>query len=414
MGRAPDPQRGLTRRVLLGGLALLPGLGLLLNRRARASGPARLVVVWNNGGWDPTYVFDPHFGSSVIAGDSTATLGTAGGVSFADSARRPSVRGFFERYGARSVVVNGVSVGSISHDGSTRLVLTGQRGQAPDLLAQVAQGVGSSLAMPYVALSGPRFPGALGQVLVPLNNTLGGVLRGESPAESATDPEVEAEILAWLREEVDPETAGEKSLRADEALDRWASLLPSAGALELPEPVTASALLALGTELLSGGLCAALSMQVPTPVLSQWDSHSHNDLNQSAAFENLFAVLTALAQGLEAAPGSGGGSLLDETTVLVLSEMGRTPVLNRVQGKDHWPTTSALVFGAGVAGGQVVGATDEALVAAPVDPGTGEASDSGVRTTCAGLLAAVLQGFGLDPAEQYPDAQPLTAILSDP
>ena len=58
--------------------------------------------------------------------------------------------------------------------------------------------------------------------------------------------------------------------------------------------------------------------------------------------------------------------LLDETLVLVTSEMGRTPKIGDVRsggtagaGRDHWTACmSVLMAGAGVRGGQVVGETD--------------------------------------------------------
>lgn len=97
--------------------------------------------------------------------------------------------------------------------------------------------------------------------------------------------------------------------------------------------------------------------------------------------------------------------------MLVLSEMGRTPVLNPSAGKDHWPYTSAMVLGAGVAGGRVLGATDETLAAAPVDYGSGEASASGARLSCASLLAGVLQCLDIDPGGAFPDDAPFDALL---
>ncbi|MFO0867739.1 MAG: DUF1501 domain-containing protein [Pirellulales bacterium] len=51
--------------------------------------------------------------------------------------------------------------------------------------------------------------------------------------------------------------------------------------------------------------------------------------------------------------------LLDETLVCFLTEMGRTPRLNKWQGRDHWSRAMSIVLaGAGVPGGQVVGQTD--------------------------------------------------------
>jgi len=51
--------------------------------------------------------------------------------------------------------------------------------------------------------------------------------------------------------------------------------------------------------------------------------------------------------------------LLDTTLVLVMGEFGRTPVINKNAGRGHWtPVMSMLAAGAGVPGGQVIGATD--------------------------------------------------------
>jgi hypothetical protein len=51
--------------------------------------------------------------------------------------------------------------------------------------------------------------------------------------------------------------------------------------------------------------------------------------------------------------------LLDETLVCFVTEFGRTPKVNERQGRDHWTHAFSLAFaGAGVPGGQVVGATD--------------------------------------------------------
>lgn len=51
--------------------------------------------------------------------------------------------------------------------------------------------------------------------------------------------------------------------------------------------------------------------------------------------------------------------LLDTTMVLLLGEFGRTPKINPGGGRDHWPhAMSVLMAGAGIPGGQIVGATD--------------------------------------------------------
>jgi hypothetical protein len=51
--------------------------------------------------------------------------------------------------------------------------------------------------------------------------------------------------------------------------------------------------------------------------------------------------------------------LLDDTLVVACGEFGRTPRINHAGGRDHWPHVwSGLVAGGGVAGGQVLGASD--------------------------------------------------------
>jgi len=50
---------------------------------------------------------------------------------------------------------------------------------------------------------------------------------------------------------------------------------------------------------------------------------------------------------------------LDNTLVVLLGEFGRTPKINEKGGRDHWSfAMSVLMAGAGIPGGQIVGATD--------------------------------------------------------
>jgi len=146
------------------------------------------------------------------------------------------------------------------------------------------------------------------------------------------------------------------------------------------------------------------------PFMSQWDSHTNNHFYQDRNFEHLFGELAQLMSRLEALPDpSGAGSLADVTTVLVMSEMGRTPVQNATGGKDHWPYTSLMVIGPGVAGGRVLGATNQALVGQPIDLGSGEPTPTGDVLTPAALGAGLLQHLGADPAAHFPDVAPFAS-----
>jgi hypothetical protein len=59
--------------------------------------------------------------------------------------------------------------------------------------------------------------------------------------------------------------------------------------------------------------------------------------------------------------------LLEDVTVVVWGEFGRTPRLNKDGGRDHWPDTqSILLAGGGMPGGRVLGTTDR-IGGTPVD-----------------------------------------------
>jgi hypothetical protein len=64
--------------------------------------------------------------------------------------------------------------------------------------------------------------------------------------------------------------------------------------------------------------------------------------------------LSALLEDMDAR------GLLDETLVCFVTEMGRTPRINKWGGRDHWGRAMSIDFaGAGVPGGQIIGATNK-------------------------------------------------------
>jgi uncharacterized protein (DUF1501 family) len=145
-------------------------------------------------------------------------------------------------------------------------------------------------------------------------------------------------------------------------------------------------------------------------VLFRSDTHDTNT-DQAAAHDELYAGVTQLADKLAAKPGARQGStMLDETVVLVMSEFSRTPKLNAQLGKDHWPVTSALVFGGGVAGGRAYGGTSPTLEAQRIDYATGAPSDSGHNLEAKNFAAGILSLCGVDPATHLPSTEAFDVI----
>ena len=65
--------------------------------------------------------------------------------------------------------------------------------------------------------------------------------------------------------------------------------------------------------------------------------------------------------------------LLADTLVCFVTEFGRTPRLNKFQGRDHWTNAYSIAFaGAGVPGGQIIGSSDKDGGHAATDPQTPE------------------------------------------
>jgi hypothetical protein len=94
-------------------------------------------------------------------------------------------------------------------------------------------------------------------------------------------------------------------------------------------------------------------VRVVTLSYGRWDSHSKNfDLVRDHGGK-LDQCLTALIEDLEQR------GMLEDVSIVVWGEFGRTPRINKNAGRDHWPNVScALLAGGGIRAGQAIGATN--------------------------------------------------------
>lgn len=419
-----------TRRRVLAGIGGLGGLGGLagLPRLARAASGTpgrRFVFVLAPGGWDVTRVFVPAFDNAAVAMESVAEPWTIGGLSLVDHPARPSVRSFFEQWHERSVVLNGLLVRSIAHEICMMISLTGDTsGARPDWATLLGAADADRFVIPHLVLAGPAFPGDQGVVV------------GRAGEDGQLDRLVDGSAVTLA-----DGAAGGPSVAAEGVLDRFvaaraqarADAARSTGARTLLGQVAAAGQYAgrvkvTGADVrFSGGSRLAERAQVAVDVLAAgvarcvtvaadpgelgWDSHTDNDQNQSPLWEDLFDGLGALVAALEDAPSPDGGTLADDTVVVVLSELGRAPGINSFNGKDHWPYTSAMLVGRGLVGSRVVGAFDERYYGVPVDPGSGEVAADGPLLTAEALGATLLALGGVDPGPLVPGFDPITGLF---
>jgi Protein of unknown function (DUF1501) len=118
--------------------------------------------------------------------------------------------------------------------------------------------------------------------------------------------------------------------------------------------------------------------------LGGWDTHVKNHEIHRARARELDPAFASLLRDLERR------QLLDRTVVLCCGEFGRTPKVNPLGGRDHWPNGFSLALaGGGLRGGLAIGQTDPEGLKDPVRPSTIE-----------DVHATILTALGLDPARE--------------
>lgn len=384
-------RRGWLAATGLGLAFALPPLPARAARRRGAERSPALVTIWLAGGPSQLETFDPHPGSP--SGGPTRAIDTRlPGVRIA--ADYPRLADVLDRF---AVVRSCVSKEG-DHERGAYAVKTGYR---PDpVLRHPALGAIAAHALPaegleipsFVALGNDGFPsrgGYLGAMLDPYRVTMPG-LAGQNLVPHAGGGRQERRLAALetvsrtfaagraepVRRTLHDHTLGEAlALMASEQLVAFAIA---------DEPAVVRD--AYGDTAFGRG-CLVARRLVETGVraidvtLQGFDTHADNFGGHTALAATLDPALAALVTDLE------DRDLLASTVVTVMGEFGRTPAINPLSGRDHWPHGfSCLLAGGRIATGQVVGATDpEGRARVPEDP-----------VDIADLSATVLAALGID------------------
>jgi len=248
---------------------------------------------------------------------------------------------------------------------------------------------------PYGGLLGPRFDpvctrvGANGELLFQPNGVRADTL-GFAPAGAELGPDVTLDRLdsrAGLLDQLEAERrrAGEAAAEYDAARRRALDLVTSdrfRQALDVrAEPAAVrdrygwnlfGQSVLMSRRLVEAGVPLVTAIwdctkEGPDIATLGWDTHwDHFQACEGWLLPGLDRALSALLDDLAAR------GLMDETLVICLSEMGRTPQVNGRAGRDHWVGSYCALFaGAGVQPGAVHGRSDRlgAYVAdGPVSP----------------------------------------------
>jgi hypothetical protein len=382
LGNSRDCQ-SVSRRSFLQ-IGALAGLGvslpLALSARRAFGAPAKetnCILIWTQGGTSHHDTFDPKPNAPVSVKGEFGVIDTAvPGVQFTEIL--PTFAKELKRFG----VLRGWNPQNGSHGTADQYVMSGRKfNQAlhyPCYGSVVSYHKGFKSALPPFVQLGTnidrRFGGGSGGVLGMSHN----------PFEIAADPSSEKFTVRDISppsgitsERIDKRR---KMLSEVDALQREAELQPEAfstldkhyqtaiNMITAPETKGAFNLAAESPELREaygknkfGQSCLfarrliEAGVRFVTVTDGGWDTHANNFKSlKDSRIPPVDKALPRLVIDLEER------GLLDSTLVIWLTDFGRTPKINSASGRDHWASTGfAIMAGAGVPGGAVLGATDD-------------------------------------------------------
>ncbi|HEY2586042.1 MAG TPA: DUF1501 domain-containing protein [Tepidisphaeraceae bacterium] len=387
---------GVARRDFLKlGLGSLAGLGfvdLLRHRalaadwggaakpKAGAAGNINCILIWLDGGPSHYETFDPKPDAPAeIRGELKPIRTKTPGVHFCESL--PKLAGASDKF----TVIRSVCHKDPNHGGGNHYMMTGSPTPVPvgcgafvtfhpsygsvvSYTRGVRNGLPAYMSLPQMSRSGgPNFLGArhapfiisgdpnrkdfkVRDVVLP---------RGISEGRSESRRHLRAE-LDRMRRFIDA-AADDPAVGFDDFYRQGVDLVTSPKAQAafdiLTEPDATRDLYGrtdFGQRLLLCRRLVEVGVSFVTCYFGGWDHHtkifeSFRGPNAAKLDQGIAGLMTDLAQR----------GLLENTLVLCLGEFGRTPKVNKDAGRDHWPhAMSILAAGAGIPGGQVVGATD--------------------------------------------------------
>ncbi len=382
------------RRQFLAASALpwLTPLGTALARAAEKEkrDTKSVVVLWMSGGPSQLETFDPKPGTDIAAG--TKAIGTAAkGVQLAAGLEQLADQM------AHVALVRSLTSKEGDHERGTYRVKTGFELDAT--VAHPALGAIVCHALPSAGVDIPRHVSILPNAWPARGGALGAeydAFKVFDPAEPVPDtkPQVSAERfeqrLADLKvvEEAFAKGRGGRAAATGHAdtVARARKMMSSDQLKAFDVSRESEAVrkeygnTAFGRGCLAARRLIEVGVRCVEVTLDGWDSHANNHAITTRLRGELDPAFAALLRDLKAR------DLLKDTVVLCVGEFGRTPKMNPLEGRDHWPHNfCAALAGGGIRGGVVVGESDPDGGKEPKD-----------KQQVENLHATVLRALGID------------------
>jgi hypothetical protein len=387
----------LHRAAALGLTFSLPAMELRAAHRRGSERPMSLITLWMQGGPSQLETWDPHPGTT-IGGPTQAIKTTVPGLKIASLFPKMA-----EVMHHTSVIRSLVSKEG-DHERGSYYVLTGYR---PDPTV-VHPSVGAVLAheLPAKGVEIPPHVSLAGGAGFTLPH--GGYLGDEYDAFRIYEP---GRGLVNMR----PRTSDERTKKRREGLavversfregreratsntlhqhmvERAIDMMSSEQLAAFDLDHEPSAVLEAYGKSRFGRGCLVARKLVETGVrsiqvvLNGFDTHTDNFEGCKTQAEILDPAFATLLNDLVER------DLLASTIVLCIGEFGRTPRINALEGRDHWPSGfSCVIAGGGLQTGAVVGATDP----------EGQKKEPERPVSIADLYTTILQRMGVDASKE--------------
>lgn len=323
----------------------------------------RMIVVWLNGAASQLETFDPHPGAKIAAG-SQAIKTNVKGIQLSENL--PQLAEVMDQFS----IVRSVTSEEGDHERAIKNIKTGFRPE-PTLVHPSIGSVLCHYTKNHLNIDIPRHISILANEYSGRGGYLGAHLdafKTYDPSRpvpdvksSATDKRFKRRIedLAMMNSSFNQGRLVNDELKASPKTIQAAQKMMSSEQLKAFDVtgVPVATQNAFGNTSF-GRSCISAIQLVQSGVtcveihLDSWDSHANNHEVQKQRCKVLDPAVASLLKELKAR------DLLDSTLVMVAGEFGRTPKLNLLEGRDHWPHGFSIALaGGGIQGGRVIGET---------------------------------------------------------
>ena len=454
------PKHWMTRRELLrgalaagGGLAGLSLVSPFMDQALASDGSPlesrNFIFCYFSGGWDILLGLDPR-DPQKFRDDNRADTLIQPAYDLQDEVNLGLVEtgvdgmvfgpyiGKLAEHAHRLAVVRGMSMDTLTHDAGRRRFLTGKPpsgilARGSSLSAVLSAQLGEDTPIPNISgnvesfnVDQPTFASALGVANV--EDLLRSLREGEEGLGSLEKTKVQE--LLNLFQECQRERRSKGRVLAHEsrraAVDLVSSGLDGFFDFQAPtsEMVALKAKYGMDTSMDSPEALSAMAVTAITNQISRCasirvafglDTHFDNWLDEQGPRQQQgFDMMATMASDLASRQYKDtSDSWLDHTTLVGFSEFSRTALLNSNSGRDHSLTNAAVLMGAGIRGGQILGASsDVGMNPQAMNLETGLVDQGGEIVRPEHIHRALLHGLGI--TEDIADLRvdPLMALLS--